>query len=1354
MKEILSKYKERLINLSGRNRSLVSKTLPKLRAFDLYKVEEFSDGFLDNIIEFISIRETKNFEILPDYNVYYIDRLNKMEKEINNKKKKELSTIKVNEEKELCKIKAQLLEKEEEREQAKEEEKKQIEKEIYNIKEKYNKKLEEENKKISSIKEKYNKNLEEEKERLAKKRDKIIDYSVSLRTLLKEVNSIIKETGRNELYIGYPFVEGTLKDNTFVKAPLFMFPVSLIRDGDKYLIQNKPEAVIYLNKVLLLAICKHNEIKVKNIKTEFNTLENDYIGKALKELKENNIIIEKEDENITRFKEYRKDTMPNFQLGQLKLTFNLILGQFPIANSIYTDYEEMLEMKINNQLLETLLKTGSINQSNSLEKEEEHGKLSFSEKELFLISSLDYSQEKAVKLTNETNKLVIYGPPGTGKSQTIANIISNALAKNKRVLMVSQKKAALDVIYNRLGKLNSKALVIHDTESDKKFFYSNITQSLDEITENKENNQRDLLDLYKEIKNTIFNISNSIDEKIEQLETLAEVLHKERDFGLTLQQMYSKTKSIENREDERYEYYFRFRKENPLKEYKYEELKKAFEGIKEEEISSYKTYKELLKENPFIDDVDLNINFMDIDEFSLGVNNIIEPIKAITDKATNDIETYSMFTDTLKENSYELLNEEKLISLTKDVNQKKNGHLLDPINDKKWWSIKHWMNYSSNKKQEEENRLEFEERQIKLKESIEKLNKEIQDAFNDIAIVKKALNDRVYDLVIEKLLQGEDLTKYFQNIIKTFKLIDQFKEELKTVKDLDDLQTEIMEYALNENEAVMKYLLEFAILINLKDIEKTDEVNDAHKYLDNFYKIVASINNNLKKKQRLVNKLILTQWNNVVEDLQMEKEFKEFKRQANKKKALLPIRKYIEEYSKMILNLFPCFLLSPETASEILPLKEGLFDIVIFDEASQMYIENAIPTIFRGKQVIIAGDDKQLRPNGVFSNRYVEEDEEYDQDSSAALEEESLLDLAKVNYDSVHLNYHYRSSFEELINFSNYAFYEGRLKVSPNVTTLSDYGKPIERIMVDGRWIDRANIEEAEKVVDIVEKILKERQNNETLGIITFNINQKSVIEDMLEKRARDNEEFRQVYIKEIDRVENNEDISLFVKNIENVQGDERDIIIFSIAYGKNQNGRVSLNFGSLSQEGGENRLNVAISRAKKKIYVVTSIEPEELEVENTKNNGPKLFKKYLQYVRAVSNEDKNETENILNSLVDTKFKDRNLIKYDSDFEAEVYDALVEKGYQVHTQVGVSGYRIDLAIYDSAKSKYILGIECDGATYHSSKSARERDVHRQRYLESRGWKIARIWSYNWWSNPKKEIEKICNILSLYNKEAE
>lgn len=428
-----------------------------------------------------------------------------------------------------------------------------------------------------------------------------------------------------------------------------------------------------------------------------------------------------------------------------------------------------------------------------------------------------------------------------------------------------------------------------------------------------------------------------------------------------------------------------------------------------------------------------------------------------------------------------------------------------------------------------------------------------------------------------------------------------------------------------------------------------------------------------------------------------------------------------------------------------------MFDVVIFDEASQIFIEKAIPSIYRGKKAVIAGDDKQLRPTSFFMVRDIDDKEEENLESMAAMEEESLLDLAKINFDSTHLLFHYRSRYKELIDFSNHAFYEGRLYVSPNV---ENFEKPIERIKVNGIWENRQNLEEAQVVVELVDKILKERKENETIGIVTFNITQKDLIEDLLDEKAREDIEFEKLYNAELLRRENEEDKSIFVKNIENVQGDERDIIIFSTGYAPDQFGRLRLNFGALNKEGGENRLNVAISRSKKKIYLVTSIEPEDIRIDNIKNPGPKLLKEYLKYVKAVSLDDKKGTEEILYSLSNISFKDK--LIFESDFEEEVYEKLSqskiikEGNLRLHTQVSSSGYRIDIGVYAPVQSKYILGIECDGALYHSSKSARERDIHRQKFLESRGWKIVRIWSRDWWSNPEKEIEKIESILEKMN----
>ena len=424
----------------------------------------------------------------------------------------------------------------------------------------------------------------------------------------------------------------------------------------------------------------------------------------------------------------------------------------------------------------------------------------------------------------------------------------------------------------------------------------------------------------------------------------------------------------------------------------------------------------------------------------------------------------------------------------------------------------------------------------------------------------------------------------------------------------------------------------------------------------------------------------------------------------------------MSKYKLEMLDSIKIWLMTPEVVSDILPFEKNTFDIVIFDEASQLYVEKSIPSIYRAKKVIIAGDQKQLKPSSLGQGRILDEIDE-EEITDGFLEYESLLDAAKYKYKSTMLNYHYRSKYEELIAFSNYAFYDGKLMIISNANRTDE--KPIERIKIEnGQWINKQNEQEAQTVIKLIRNILITRKNNETIGVITFNASQMNLIEDLIEKEKNLDSNFATLMLAEENRFTNGENISFFVKNIEAVQGDERDIIIFCIGYAKNEVGRVAINFGWLNQDGGENRLNVAISRAKEKIFVVTSIEPEELLVDSTKNNGPKLFKQYLEYVKAIDARNNELAESILLSLADRNTQEQNQIIFDSEFEEEVYKKLIERGYNVKTQYGVGGYRIDLVIQGQSEEN-ILGIECDGRLYHSAKSARERDYHRQKYLESR-----------------------------------
>ena len=633
-----------------------------------------------------------------------------------------------------------------------------------------------------------------------------------------------------------------------------------------------------------------------------------------------------------------------------------------------------------------------------------------------------------------------------------------------------------------------------------------------------------------------------------------------------------------------------------------------------------------------------------------------------------------------------------------------------------------------------------------------------------------------FDKILDQILKYINITK--QNYEKG--LLREEELNLKTsIKYLEEELLNIISYDLKKGEfnqiekKLFSYLFEkddpleaVEVLKNsfyLKWIDEIEQEKTNKNILVNirdYNNLTKESFNSINDKKKLIPKLIRERLDNGIEQNKRysnagrELFYKDILREATKKRKKLPLRQYIEKFSESVFEILPCWLLTPEVASQILPLKKDLFDIVIYDEASQILVETAIPTIYRGKKIVVAGDDKQLQPTLLGKKRINEdededEEEEFEEDTTVT-EVLSLLDLAKERYAHTILSYHYRAKYPELINFSNYAFYEGKLVVAPSKEKLKK--PPIERIMVkNGIWTKaRNNEEEAEVVYKLVKDLLLNREEKESIGIITFNSSQQTYIREYLDYVSEEDIEFRTLYEAEKNRIDGSEDKSIFIKNIENVQGDEREIIIFSVGYAPDSvTGRVVSRFGSLSMPGGENRLNVAVSRAKKKCYVVTSIEPESLNVETTKNEGPKLLKKFLQYSRAVSEKNTDMVKTILRDIcIIQNNKVASLSdSFESPFEEKVCNALREKGLEVHTQIGDSGYRIDLGIYSITEEKYILGIECDGAMYHSSKNARERDIYRQKFLEMKGWTIHRIWSKDWWRNPNLEVSKILNVIN-------
>lgn len=476
----------------------------------------------------------------------------------------------------------------------------------------------------------------------------------------------------------------------------------------------------------------------------------------------------------------------------------------------------------------------------------------------------------------------------------------------------------------------------------------------------------------------------------------------------------------------------------------------------------------------------------------------------------------------------------------------------------------------------------------------------------------------------------------------------------------------------------------------------------------------------LRVKQMLISKLPdISKATSAVDEVGI------LKRELAKQRRILPIRKLFIRIPKLLPTLKPCLMMSPLSVSMFLKSELYNFDLVIFDEASQVCTENAIGAIMRAKQVVVAGDNKQLPPTNFFNVATSDNEYDVDDDNNDEMDGEnyeSILDEMISVFPERSLKWHYRSKNEQLITFSNIKIYNHSLITFPSsAESVADNG--VEYVYVENGIYDRGgrknNINEAKQVAKMVFEHFR-NFSNRSIGVITFSEAQHQAIDEEITKIRISNPIYEPFFNEE-------KEDAFFVKNLENVQGDERDTIIFSIGYAKDSQGTMYMNFGPLSKNGGYRRLNVAITRAKYNIKLVGSIRPTDIRLESTNSEGVKMLRSYIEF--AISGRRALETELNYNNVVDV----------DSPFEEAVYDFLVSKGYKVSTQIGCSGYRIDMAIHHpSIDGRFVIGIECDGATYHSSRTARERDRLRQTILEDMGWKFHRIWSTDWIKDPISE----------------
>jgi superfamily I DNA and/or RNA helicase len=1146
-----------------------------------------------------------------------------------------------------------------------------------------------------------------------------------------------------------------------------------------------------------------------------------FVNPALKKKLEDEFGLElPEDEEISR--ENLKESLSEIEdlvtggLDRAKVENRFVLGIFDFQRvSLYNDLEENREAIKEDAIVKALNDDYSdIDDDVDIPSQDELDD-EIDPEDTYQVVDADPSQQVAIEAAKSGKSFVLEGPPGTGKSQTITNIIAEKLAEGEKVLFVSQKKAALEVVKNNLDEVGLGRFCLDVHEGNKK-------NTLQQIEEEMKNNET---------------VRSDSGQSLEQLKLKKERLNKYGDiigkkFGKIGKTPYEAIGKVAKREDS-HVYGLEVNDIFTVSENEVEEVKNHLRQLedygseirrfdnhtwKQVEIGSWgmKTRKRM--ESSIKGQIDALNDIQElkqrIGELGVSVDSVkdlrkfneflefiekcpIEPESSLLSEKLLDEEGHIRKLESLEKDRKELL--ENLEKNYEEIPEVDADELEDSMEDTGFIGRKISGEYKESKKKIlGTSREGYNPDHSQLMEDLEKLE-DLEEINEDIAERKQVQR------LLGKLYNGRDtdwdnvedfldwLHKYFQKESRTEEVQDLISNEKEVLEQLSHRIEEKLDRFDEEKQFFQKSMKYGQLRYEGSQIEKVkirehiEFLETFQKSLDelkpwiNFQRRLESLKNTVgenfvekflegdNKPELLTESFVKSFYTDFLDQIFKETDLDEFssremetvldefrnldkkqqeiardevvqritsnrpdyqrqigenggvahlKREIQKDTKHKALRKTFRKSANVITDLKPCFMMSPLSVAKNLEKGSIEFDTVIFDEASQVEPETAISSLIRADQAIIVGDTKQLPPTDFF-RADVEDDEDVREDL------ESILDETSTALPKEQLMWHYRSRDNELIEFSNHHYYGNRLKTFPGNNAELDTGAEFEYVE-DGMY-DRGgsskNEKEAERVVDLIEKHAEDKPEK-SLGVVAFSSSQREAIEDELYLRKQKNAKL-QKFASE-DKLED-----FFVKSLENVQGDQRDVMIFGIGYGPDENGKITMNFGPLNRKGGERRLNVAVTRAKEKVIVVTSMQPGELDASRTSSKGPKHFKKYLEYAK--------NGDQVLERDISANDQE----EFDSEFEEAVYTTLQEEGLNVTTQVQSSGYSIDLAVKHPEKpGKYILGIECDGAAYHSTKTARERDRLRQSVLEDLGWNIHRIWSTDWIRNEEREIEKI------------
>ena len=1237
----------------------------------------------------------------------------------------------------------------------------------------------------------------------------LVKITKSFENLINQTDAIESEKGINTFGFGFPIlVRRDQSDNKLTVAPILIWSLRIRRtkEFNTWEILRTEDDPIYINEVLINHLQNDSKIEINQISTDLlddglideselldicvNIIEsiNSSIANDLRETFEKKL---NEIKSIPEKKHYEKLPLTS---NNSFIDFGGLFSIFEVQKqNIIHDYTNLLELQ---------------GATIDLEDMEEYTFQPISSVET------DPSQQGILHSLKASRNILIQGPPGTGKSQSLTAILVNALENQKKTIVVCEKRTALEVLHNALNEkgLNYQCVLLKDIVKDRRVAVDSVRDRVDNSSYRRYR--------YTHSKETLDNIieksKNLIDSINKRHKKLGAYLVGNKNWTHIVGSLLSELK------DNSEEYNLDLAKDTFS--YESSELNQLLELIRKGQ-NLYDEFKphidlsflnstKLIGDNPFIIEQRIEEDFSiykkelkaildDISRYELeyykirneqfnlqknSISNIENSIQNILTKheANND------FFDEEKTNGFlfktiSIFSKEKKTTLTdqQTLNSLFEDYLSETIHNKDFENINFSKSIKENQdilknykliieriSNEFQSKIENEYKFLNLLKSTEKefeteLLQTIKANFSTLkAKIKeqnwtnKELNGDSHNLLSSQIQSLIDLKeRFFSNENDLFSIEFKWFQFYNSLSPENKLIIDQLKDKSNWRKTFLIYYLN-SMLVNSANTDLPTNDNDH-----------IELGKSLSELEKEQIKYIKEYWFSKQIDATREFDNKNpnlavenlYNKRAGKRHKRLSLREIVKLDMDLFTTFFPVILTTPDVASNLFKGQNQYFDIVMFDEASQLKLEDNLPALLKGKQIIIAGDEHQMPPSNYFSKIFdgtIDDEDEFEDEidkikndiTNSLSDCESLLDFAsELGFEKKHLDFHYRSRHPYLIDYSNYAFYNQRLKPLPN----SFEYVPINYVPVNGTYSDNSNDAEAETVLSIIDNNISRLPNGEypTIGVATFNINQRNLILGKINERRKFDK-----YSDFNDKIIELEENGFFVKNLENIQGDERDVIILSTTYGINKDGKFAQRFGSINHQKGYKLLNVIVTRAKFKVYVCSSIPEdvflnykEHLINEGSNNRRGALYA-YLAYSKAVSEQDNEARISVLNTLAENSTKSTTIDNLNEDlespFEEEVYEALTEHFDEknIIPQLQFAGFRIDM-VYDT---KHIglpkIAIECDGAAYHSSQEAYLHDRHRQKILEGHGFVFHRIWSTNLWRNPQKETKKLVEFI--------